>query len=186
MRDPPSPVSRIDEPGDAARGIAAGLDLAAVGVADAHEELRAPVVRRLEHDQLVAADAGMAVGDGARRCRRRARAFRARASSTTKSLPRPCILMKGTPPIARLIWPRRRPVQRRPSSRERRAGLSPAWRWISRRRGERPPERALRDRFAAPPRHCARIPRSAGRPGRAPPSPLPSPSCVWRRGPGGP
>ena len=61
-----SPVSRGDQPGDAARGVAAGLGLAAVGVADAHEDLRRRVARRLEHDQLVAADAGMPVGQRAR------------------------------------------------------------------------------------------------------------------------
>ena len=48
---------------DAARRVAAAFDLAAVAVPDAHPEVGA--VARLEHDQLVAADAGAAVGDGA-------------------------------------------------------------------------------------------------------------------------
>ena len=52
------------EQGDAARGIAAGFDLAAVGVPDAHADVGD--VGRLEQDQLVAADAGAPVGDGAR------------------------------------------------------------------------------------------------------------------------
>ena len=49
------------EQGDAAGGVAAGLDLAAVGVADAHPDVGD--VGGLEQDQLVAADAGAAVGD---------------------------------------------------------------------------------------------------------------------------
>ena len=56
---PPSPG------GDAARGVAAGAGLAAVGVVDAHEDVGAGVARRLQHDQLVAADAAAAVGEPA-------------------------------------------------------------------------------------------------------------------------
>ena len=51
--------------GDAARGVAAGAGLAAVGIVDAHEDVGLAIGRRLEHDQLVAADAQPAVGDGA-------------------------------------------------------------------------------------------------------------------------
>ena len=51
--------------GDAAGGVAAGPGLGAVGVADAHEGIGGRVVRRrLDDDELVAADAGAAVGDG--------------------------------------------------------------------------------------------------------------------------
>ena len=48
---------------DAAGGIAAAFDLAAVAVPDAHLEVGG--LARLEHDQLVAADAGAPVGDRA-------------------------------------------------------------------------------------------------------------------------
>src|SRR5437868_3404893 len=47
---------------DTARAVAAGLGLAAVGIEDAHEYLRGGIARRLDQDQLVAADAGPAVG----------------------------------------------------------------------------------------------------------------------------
>ena len=77
---------------DAARGIAAGLDLAAVGVADAHPDVGR--VGRLEQDELVAADPGAAVGESARGRSVHRRAAPARASKTTKSLPSPCILWK--------------------------------------------------------------------------------------------
>ena len=50
--------------GDAARGVAAGAGLAAVGIVDAHEDIGVALGRRLEHDQLVAAHAQPAVGDG--------------------------------------------------------------------------------------------------------------------------
>ena len=49
--------------GDAARGIAAGLHFAAIGVEDAHEG-GGPVFRRLHHDHLIAADPALPVGDG--------------------------------------------------------------------------------------------------------------------------
>ena len=51
---------------DAARRVAAGRHLAAVGVADAHEGVGVAVLRRLDHDQLVAPDAQMPVGDAPR------------------------------------------------------------------------------------------------------------------------
>ena len=51
--------------GDAAGGVAAGAGLRAVGVADAHEGVGvAAVGRRLDGDELVAADAGAPVGEG--------------------------------------------------------------------------------------------------------------------------
>ncbi len=49
--------------GDAAGGVAAGAGLGAVGVADAHEGVGVAVRRRLDDDELVAADAGAPVGD---------------------------------------------------------------------------------------------------------------------------
>ena len=50
--------------GDAAGGVAAGPGLGAVGVADAHEGIGVGVWRRrLDGDELVAADAGAPVGD---------------------------------------------------------------------------------------------------------------------------
>ena len=58
-----------DEAGDAARPVAAGLRLAAIGVEDAHKDLRRGVARRLDQDQLVTADAGAPVGKRARRRR---------------------------------------------------------------------------------------------------------------------
>jgi hypothetical protein len=56
-----------DQRGDTARCVAAGLDLAAVGVADSHEDVRRAIRGRLHDDQLVAADAGATVGHGAGR-----------------------------------------------------------------------------------------------------------------------
>ena len=47
----------------AARGVAAGLDLATVGIADPQGRVRRAVLRRLDDDELVAAHAGLAVGD---------------------------------------------------------------------------------------------------------------------------
>jgi hypothetical protein len=55
-----------DELGDASAGVAAGLGLAAIGVENAHEGLRRSMARRLDQDQLVAADAGAPVGERAR------------------------------------------------------------------------------------------------------------------------
>jgi len=48
---------------DRARAVAAGADLGAVGVVDAHEDVGA--LRGLEAQQLVAADAVAAIGDAA-------------------------------------------------------------------------------------------------------------------------
>ena len=91
-----APVSREQQRGDAAGGVAAGAGLAAVGVADAHEQVGVgpagggcsvmswsqPIpVRR-------SASAAHLVG-------RSGRAGAARSSSTTKSLPAPCILRNG-------------------------------------------------------------------------------------------
>ncbi len=56
-----------DERCDAARAIAAGGDLAAIGVADAHEDVGARRFRLLQDEQLVAADPGVPVGNGAYR-----------------------------------------------------------------------------------------------------------------------
>ena len=63
--------------GDAAGGIAAGADLAAVGIEDAHEGVRVRHRRPLDYDQLIAADPLAPVGNRPRkvRCHRnRARA----------------------------------------------------------------------------------------------------------------
>ena len=54
-----------DQGGDATRGVAAGLGLGPVRVVDAHEHVGAGG-RRLEDDELVAADAEMAVRHGGR------------------------------------------------------------------------------------------------------------------------
>jgi hypothetical protein len=97
---------RHDQGGDATRCVSAGLDLAAVGVADAHENVRRAVRRRLHGDQLVAADADAAVGHGAGG----RRVDSARASTTTKSLPRPCIFVKGRGFMLRVIGRATRPV----------------------------------------------------------------------------
>ena len=89
------PVSRVEQIGDAARGIAAGAGLDAVGVADAHEGIGVGAGRRrFDDDELVAAHAGAPVSDrrGARRGVRPSGP--ARSSNTTKSLPQPCILRK--------------------------------------------------------------------------------------------
>ena len=52
------------EPADAAGGVAAGLDLAAVGVVDAHEGFGRGLAA-LDSDELVEADAGLPVGKSA-------------------------------------------------------------------------------------------------------------------------
>ena len=59
---PRAPGFLGDQPGDAAGTVAARLGFAAVGVDDAHERLRRRIARLLDHDQLVAADPLMAVG----------------------------------------------------------------------------------------------------------------------------
>ena len=51
-----------DQGGGAAGAVAAGVDLAAVGVPEPQEDIGAAVARRLEHHDLVAADAGAPVG----------------------------------------------------------------------------------------------------------------------------
>src|SRR5256885_2054300 len=56
----PAPMHELDE---AARAVAALLDLAAVGVEDAVAEVRAIGLRPLDDQDLVAADAEMAIGD---------------------------------------------------------------------------------------------------------------------------
>ena len=61
-----APGLRHDQRSDAARGVAAGLDLAAVGVADAHEDVGGGILRRLQDDQLIAADALATIGNAAR------------------------------------------------------------------------------------------------------------------------
>jgi len=51
--------------GDTARAVAAGARFGAVGVEDAHEHVGARALRRLDHQQLVEADAAVTVGDAA-------------------------------------------------------------------------------------------------------------------------
>ena len=80
------------------------------------KSLRRRIARRLEHDELVAADAGVPVGEGARRRRVEREPARGGASSTTKSLPSPCILRNGIRPMPRAYRRRRRAVQRRGSA----------------------------------------------------------------------
>src|SRR5437762_10921883 len=48
----------MEQVGDAAGGVAASLGLAAVRVVDAHQNLGRGVARRLEQNDLIAADAG--------------------------------------------------------------------------------------------------------------------------------
>ncbi len=59
------PAFGHQHPGDAPAGIAAGRDLAAVGVADAHEGQGTAGPRRLQENELVTTDPGSAIGDGA-------------------------------------------------------------------------------------------------------------------------
>jgi hypothetical protein len=61
----------MHEAHEAARAVAALLDLAAVGIEDAVAEIDARRRRALHHQDLVAADAEMAVGQKARLGRRR-------------------------------------------------------------------------------------------------------------------
>jgi hypothetical protein len=61
----------MDEAHEAARAVAALLDLAAVGIEDAVAEIDARRRRALDDQDLVAADAEMAVGEKARLGRRR-------------------------------------------------------------------------------------------------------------------
>jgi hypothetical protein len=53
----------VHELHEAARAVAALLDLAAVGVEDAVAEVRVRAARALDHQDLVAADAEVAIGD---------------------------------------------------------------------------------------------------------------------------
>ena len=54
-------AATVQQGGDAARAVAALLDLEPVGVEDAVEHGRSCPARRFEHQRLVEADAGMAV-----------------------------------------------------------------------------------------------------------------------------
>ena len=87
------PLRLQDQPADAAGGVAALLDLAAVGVPDAHEGVGPG--GGLDGDELVAADAAAR----GRRWRAPPPALGAkgalRASTTTKSLPSPFIFRNG-------------------------------------------------------------------------------------------
>ena len=62
--DPNPWVTRlaVQQFGDTAGGIAAGLGLAAVRIADPHQELSRGMTRRLEQDQLIATDTGAPIG----------------------------------------------------------------------------------------------------------------------------
>src|SRR6267143_2590444 len=59
----------MQQGGHATRGVAAGLGLAAVGVADAHRHLGRRMTRPLEQDHLVAADTGSPIRQRACACR---------------------------------------------------------------------------------------------------------------------
>jgi len=63
--DPNLPVPRLPEQqvGDAAGGIPACLGLATIGIANPHHNTSLRMTRRLEQDQLVAADAGTPIGE---------------------------------------------------------------------------------------------------------------------------
>src|SRR5438067_4880354 len=52
-----------EQPGDAAGGVAASLGLTAIGIDDAHRYLCRRMARRLDQDQLIAADPDTPVGD---------------------------------------------------------------------------------------------------------------------------
>ena len=83
----------VHEAHEAARAVAALLDLAAVGVEDAVAEIRFGVLGGFHQQDLVAAHAEMAVGQQAQLLRAASRSAGALPSSTTKSLPAPCILV---------------------------------------------------------------------------------------------
>ena len=85
----------MQERREAAHAIAALLDLAAVGVEDAVVGLGAGAARRLDHQRLVEADAGVARGQRAPLVGGRQPPSRG-ASKTMKSLPRPCILVNSS------------------------------------------------------------------------------------------
>ena len=84
-----------DQAGDAAGAVAALLDLGAVGIEDAVEDVGAGRARRHQHQRLVEADAGAAVGEAAQRCGGRQIVPSVGASKTMKSLPSPCILVNA-------------------------------------------------------------------------------------------
>ena len=81
-----------DEDDEAARTVAALLDLAAVGVEDPVAEVRV-ASRALDQQHLVAAHAEAAIGEQRVPVQATSRRFWRTPSSTTKSLPRPCILV---------------------------------------------------------------------------------------------
>jgi hypothetical protein len=83
----------VHEAHEAARAVAALLDLAAVGVEDAVAEIGVVAAGLLDQQDLVAADAEMAVGDAAALLGGERDGW-LMPSNTTKSLPRPCILVK--------------------------------------------------------------------------------------------
>ena len=78
----------------------------------------APPARRLDDDELIAADAGWRSAM-ARAAAASIASRRARASSTTKSLPSPCIFTNGTLLMAPLIWRGHGSVQHRVQHRPR-------------------------------------------------------------------
>ena len=57
-----------DDARHTARGIATGLDLAPVIVANAHEGIGKIIAGGFDHDQLITTDSGFAVGDAGRSC----------------------------------------------------------------------------------------------------------------------
>ena len=52
----------MQQQSDASRGVAAGLGGAAIGVADLHQQLCLWMAWRFEHDQLIATNSGVPVG----------------------------------------------------------------------------------------------------------------------------
>ena len=58
----------MEQIGDAARGIAAGLGRAAICIADAHQDLGRGMARRLQQDDLIASDAGPPIRQPAYGC----------------------------------------------------------------------------------------------------------------------
>ena len=81
------------EAGETARTVAALLDLGTVGIEDPIAEVHVRVVRRLDDQQLVEADAGVAVTPLLGMLGLDVRVLADR-SGTMKSLPSPCILVK--------------------------------------------------------------------------------------------
>jgi hypothetical protein len=63
---PAVPGLAVEQVGDAAGSIAAGLGLAAICVADAHQDLGGGMARRLEQDHLITSDAGAPIRQPAR------------------------------------------------------------------------------------------------------------------------